>query len=228
MRTFANFIFLGNTFNAVPQGNLFVKSTYSAIFKPTVEIVAEDCGTKLGLSKRVTTGLVNKVQLKASGPGTILTLSAVQTLSHNKIKFVPIRSVAACTAPGGICRRCMWASPELYGQTVPTLSAVPAVGSKVPLNFTSNTTPFLSYLSKSFSGSVTGSRTYLNDRLPLREELLEKNLSEGLVASFTRAVTDSGVVGPLDLEYASNCNSNLEKCLFLLYQYSVGYTANVP
>lgn len=226
MRTFANFIFIGNALSEVPQGNLFVKSTYNAIFKPTVEIVVGDCGTKLGLSKRLTLDLVGKVRLNATGPGSILTEPQIQALLAAKVKYLPIRSLSSCTAKGGICRRCLWANPELYGQTSPVFSAVPAVGSKVPLDFTSNTTPYLSYLAKTFSGSVTGTRTYLNDRLPLREELLEKNLPEGLLASFVRAIEDSGVVGQLDLEYASNINSNLEKCLFLLYQYSVGYTAN--
>lgn len=240
MRSFANFIYFGNIYNAVPMGNAHVKGAYDRIFRPFVKIVEEDCGTNLGMSSAVNENVIGRLELNnsdlpiASGAG-----NRYQYLLQNSISTIQARVVSSCTSTGGICRKCLWGSYEHIDANwatdrllldnpanYPLLSTVPVVGTNFRFDFTSDPTPFLSHLARTYSGSVLGMKTYLNDSLPLKESIFQDSLKDQVVSTFYRAVSDSGAVSAIDLEYASGLNDNLEKVLFLLAQYSLGFYIN--
>lgn len=232
MRSFANFIYFGNTYLPINFGNAYVKGAYDRIFKPLVKIVEEDCGTKLGATQAVNEKVIGRLELSnsdtpiAAGAG-----NRYQYLLQNLIPFVQTRAVSSCTSIGGICRKCLWGSYEYIDPNwstnrlvldnpanYPSLSTIPAVGSQFKFDFTSDPTPFQSYIARTYSGSVMGIKTYLNDTLPLKEAIFQESLKDNVVAPFCRAMEDSGKVSFIDLEYAKTINDNLEKVLFLIAQ----------
>lgn len=263
MRTFANFLYIGNLYESVPGPAGDIRTMHNRVFRPVLTLVEEDCGTKLGTteaissirlvsndacnsSSQLSSSLNGKIDLRAGD--VPLVIPAIQAYELAGVTSVKIRSLASCTSVDGICRKCLWASyeflyPEFDRQTIEIVSEypdlfavatdsrtpvlVPEVGKKVKLDFIPNTTPFLSYISRSYSGSVLGMKTYINDRLPIREGLYESYLlKENMVSNFFRKVEDSGVVGLPELEYSKSIHSPLEKVLFLLAQYSFGYYFN--
>lgn len=272
MRTFANFLYVGNLYNSIPGAEPEIINMYNRLFKPVLTIVEEDCGTRLGVTEAIvpssissetvcgettTTSLssflVGKVEL--GSPDFVITPAVVSGYIQQipPRKYVKVRSLSSCTSVGGVCRKCLWASYDIYDPTfdrsqVDLQSDYPDINTglvgatqyriipqivpgqplpKVQMDFTVDTSPFLSYISKTYSGSILGMRTYLNDRLPIREGLYQDTLlKEGVVAQFVRKIIDSGFVLPNELEYGKNIDNPLEKVLFLLGQYNIGFYFN--
>lgn len=234
-RTFANFIYLGNLYSQNPSSDPVIRGMYDLVFKPIVKIVVEDCGTKLGDNRALGSQVRGFIEL--SNGDAPITPSRIQYLTQQKIETVYIRNVASCAATGGVCRKCLHGSYQyldpLFDRALitlpsdyPDISTVPEVGSSIRFNFTEDTTRFLSYLAKSYSGGVLGMRSYIQDRLPLKEELYQGLLSEQKVSQFVRAVEDQNLVGTLEIEYGTKISDNIEKVLFLLAQYFIAYYVN--
>lgn len=234
-RTFANFIYLGNLYSQNPSTDPVIKGMYDIIFKPIVKIVDEDCGTKLGDNRAL--GSLVRGYLELSNGDAPITPSRIQFLTQQKVPTVYIRNIASCASTGGICRKCLHGSYQYidpsFDRTLitipadyPDIATVPAIGTSIRFDFTEDTTRFLSYLSRGYSGAVLGMRTYIQDKLPLKEELYQGLLSEQKVAQFIRSVEDQNLVGTLEIEYGTKISDNIEKVLFLLAQYFIAYYVN--
>lgn len=253
MRSFANFIALGNIFDEAPEGAAEIRNMYNRVFKPVVTIVEENCGTKLGSIENILQGssfiqpecprceedtvitssvvpIVGKIDLRGTRktsppilPDTVITAETVNKYRALGEYYIHVRDLPTCVSKGGVCRKCLWAS----GRISTTLGDIPAVGSKVVLDFTDDPTPFLSYLAKSYSGSLIGMKSYSGVKLPLREGLYEETLlKQTFITSFYRKVSDSGLVSAIDLQYALDIGSSLEKVLYILAQYQFSSALN--
>lgn len=234
-RTFANFIYLGNLYSQNPSTDPVIRGMYDLLFKPIVKIIEEDCGTKLGDNRALGSQVRGFIEL--SNGDAPITPARIQFLTQQKIDTVYIRNVASCASPGGVCRKCLHGSYQYidtsFDRTLitlpsdyPDISTVPAVGTSIRFNFVDDTTRFLSYMARSYSGGVLGMRTYIQDKLPLKEELYQSLLSEQKVAQFVRAIEDQNLVGTLEIEYGTKISDNIEKVLFLLAQYFIAYYVN--
>lgn len=238
MRTFDTFINFENTFESVPTVSATIKGMYQRVFRPTVKIIEEDCLTKIGLTTSIDPDVVGRVRVYDNTEITTNAYTQMVPPNSGYNGIVHLRSVSSCTSVGGICRRCLHANYEYIDPTwnttrltlvpggYPDQSAIPVVGKTFRFDFTKQVTPFWSHLSRSYSGSILGSKSYLNDRLPLREGIYQQALSDQQVGMFVRAVEDSNIVNALDMQYAKSLNDPLEKVLFLLAQYSITYYMN--
>ena len=246
MRSFANFIAFGNVFSTPPDAHVEIKSMYNRVFKPIVPIVEENCGTTLGSIESISLGtgvtavecptcdlaptipsgvtsILGKIDLRDTGevspaipPDSPVTVDSINKYKNIGVYYIHVRTLSTCVSKGGVCRKCLWAS----GLVSSNIVDIPAVGTSIALNFTSDTTPFLSYLARSYSGSLVGMKSYSGARLPIREGIYEEViLKPTFITSFYRKVAESGVLSPMDLQYASEVQSSLEKVLFLLAQY---------
>lgn len=242
MKSYANFVYLRNLLASCPDENSVVIGVYNRIFKPRVKIVAEDCQTKIGTPRPVNNRAVGYLQIDNSDLPIIP--SQVTALLNSNVRTTYVRSVESCHASitypdgrveNGICRKCLHGSyeyidPDFDRITIqnvvdyPLLATVPAVGQLVAFDFTGEESlKFLTYLSSTYSGNILGIRSYLQTPLPLREGLLVSFLPDQIVALFTREVTDTKTVSQLELNYANSISFKLEKVLFLLTQYILGY-----
>lgn len=237
MRTFANFLFLGNLFTTCPTDNKVIHGAYLRIFKPSIKIVEEDCKTKLGEKRSVvTTGLqtVGYIELDNSDTPIVPTRLQYLTNTLNKSK-VRIRTLSSCTSEGGICRKCLWSSykyvnPSFERRSItlvsqyPSISTIPAVGSSFNFDFTgADSALFLSFLVNGYSGSLLGMKSYMTENLPINPVLYRSYLNDDVVSFIQRQVEDTGLVPRIALSYAEKIDDNLERTLYLLSQYIVGY-----
>lgn len=237
MKTYANFLYLGNLLAQCPDENSVIYGLYNRLFKPTVRIVEEDCGTKVGQVRPIiptsnkSVGYIELSNLDIPmTPVRIKTLLANTTLTSFRARVLP-----ACTSIGGICRKCLWASYEhidpLFDRNTivntidyPDISTVPNVGESISFDFTlAKSTLFLSHLVNGYVGSLLGMKSYLLDGLPLRESLLRDRLPDSIVSFSHREIADTGLVSAPILAYAEKIDDNLERVLYLLSQYVVGY-----
>ncbi|HET8689666.1 MAG TPA: hypothetical protein VFM18_23920 [Methanosarcina sp.] len=234
-RTFANFIYLGNLYSQNPSTSPAIKGMYELIFKPLVSIIEEDCGTKLGDNLAVGSQIRGFIEL--SNGDAPITPTRINFLVQHKVPSVYVRNVASCASDGGVCRKCLYGSYQYLDPSFnrllvtvpgdyPALSTVPAVGATVRLDFTGDTSKFLSYMANGYSGAVLGMKSYLHEKLPLREGLYLKSLTEQKVAMFIREIMDENIVGTLEIEYGTKIGDNIEKVLFLLAQYFIAYYVN--
>lgn len=241
MKTYANFLYLGNLLAQCPDTNPVIYGLYNRLFKPTVKIVEEDCGTKVGQVRPLiptsnkSVGYIELSNLDIPmTPVRIKTLLANTTLTSFRARVLP-----ACTSEGGICRKCLWSSYEYINplfdrntivNTVdyPSIATVPNVGESINFDFTlAKSTLFLSHLVNGYVGSLLGMKSYLLEGLPLRESLLRERLPDTIVSFAHREIADTGLVSVPNLSYAEKIEDNLERVLYLLGQYVVGYyTAN--
>lgn len=233
MKSYANFVYLRNLLASCPIENSVVYGMYNRVFKPVVTIVEEDCGTRIGTQRPVNNLAVGYLQIDNSD--TPIIPSQVVSLLTAGTKLTYIRSVESCISEGGICRKCLHGSyeyidPDFDRTTVlaeidyPLIATVPSVGEAISFDFTGETsTRFLTYLADTYSGNVLGIRSYLRAPLPLREGLFLKFLPDAIMSLFTREVADTQTVSQLELNYANSISFKLEKVLFLLTQYILGY-----
>lgn len=238
MKTYANFVYMGNMLAQCPDVNPVIYGVYTRLFKPRVKIVEEDCGTRIGSNRPVNANVVGS--LEVGNTDTPIIASRVSTLLQQNKPFVPVRSVESCVSQGGICRKCLHGSYEYidpdYDKTTltdvmsyPSLTTVPAVDTYLAMDFTGEKSlPYLTYLSNTYSGQILGLRSYLTNPLPLREGLLRDYIPDAILPLFVREVTDSGMVQTMELNYANSLSSKLEKTLFLFSQYFLGYYSSTP
>lgn len=237
MKTYANFLYLGNLLAQCPTVNPIIYGVYKRIFTPVVKIIEEDCETKVGETRLlIPTSNKSVGYIELDNSDTPVTPVRIQTLLANTdLNILKVRVLSSCTSTGGICRKCLWASyekldPGFDRNTIlstggyPLLSTVPAVGQSIPFDFTgANSTYFLSHLTKGYVGSLLGMKSYLLDGLPLRASLFRDLLPDTIVGMVQREIADSGFVPQASLDYASRLDDNLERILYLLSQYVVGY-----
>ena len=242
MKTYANFLYLGNLLAQCPDTNPVIYGLYTRLFKPTIKIVEEDCGTKVGqIRPIIPTSNKSVGYIELSNLDTPMTPVRIRTLLANTpLTSFRVRLLPACTSTGGICRKCLWASYEyidpLFNRNdivgtvdYPNISTVPTVGQSVSFDFTlAKSTLFLSHLVNGYSGSLLGMKSYLLDGLPLRGSLLREKLPDNIVSFAHREIADTGLVSTSNLAYAEKLEDNLERVLYLLGQYIVGYyTSNL-
>lgn len=239
MKTFANFLYMGNLLAQCPEGNAVITGAYNRVFKPRVKIIEEDCGTKVGEVREATTKSVGLLEVYNDQTGTSnvpLIPSRLKYINATLKKTkVNVRTLRSCTSVGGVCRKCFhasyqWIDPlfdRLSLTTVgeyPKMGLVPEVGQSYVFDFTGvNSGLILSYLSKGYSGSLLGMKSYLVQDIPIRPDLLRSYVPENISSFLIREVADTGLVPHTTIQYVTKMEDTLEQVLYLLSQYFVGY-----
>jgi hypothetical protein len=66
-------------------------------------------------------------------------------------------------------------------------------------------------------------KSYMTENLPINPVLYRSYLNDDVVSFIQRQVEDTGLVPRIALSYAEKIDDNLERTLYLLSQYIVGY-----
>lgn len=239
MKTFANFLYIGNLLAQCPEGNAVITGAYNRVFKPLVKIIEEDCGTKVGEVRDATTksvGLLEVYNDQTSTTNVPITPERIQYLISNTTRTkVNVRTLRSCASVGGVCRKCLHASYQWIDPTFdrlvvmsvgdyPPMTLVPAVGQSHRFDFTGASSGLLlSYLAKTYNGSLLGMKSYFLQDIPVRPDLLRSYVPENVASFLIREVTDTGLVSPITIQYVTKMEDTLEQVLYLLSQYFVGY-----
>lgn len=240
MRSITNFLLFETIFDNLPLNNQSIVNFANKIFSPNLDIVAEDCGTKLGTLVNTGSSAVGRVSLLSYGTFTfetgvglvevtveaddILTTDMVTGLLSANVNPVATRNITSCTAPGGLCRKCIRGSnPDEY----PLVDDVPAVGQKFKVVSDTNR-GFLSYLTDTHTGGLLGFQSLETENqalLPVREELIRSKISPAELSQVFRLVSKIESADDKFLDYARDMKDPLEKALFLILMY--GFFTNV-
>ena len=229
-RSFTNYLLFENIFDNLPVTNRRLYNFAQKVLHPRVRITSDDCQTKLGNIITLDKTAVDKVSLFTygtfiynSGANDITeTIQAEDVLTDSKVialltqyTQVATRDLASCTAEKGICRKCIRGS---YLNDYLSVSDVPPVDST--FRITGNPTrPFLTHLTNTYSGSLLGFKSFISDRLPLREELIRSIVSEAELAQMYRELSKLPSVDENLLEYCGNISDKLEKTLMIIMLY---------
>ena len=239
MKTFANFLYMGNLLAQCPEGNAVITGAYNRVFKPLIKIIEEDCGTKVGEVRDATiksVGLLEVYKDQMSVTNVPITPARIQHITSSTARTkVNVRTLRSCTSEGGVCRKCLHASYQWIDPTFdrlmvmsvgdyPPMTLVPAVGQSHRFDFTGASSGLLlSYLAKTYNGSLLGMKSYFLQDIPVRPDLLRSYVPENVASFLIREVTDTGLVSPITIQYVTKMEDTLEQVLYLLSQYFVGY-----
>lgn len=239
MKTYADFLYLGNLLAQCPEDNKVVLGAYNKVFRPYVKIVEEDCNRKTGEPVAISSKCVGLVEIynnTANSTNVPITRFRIKDMFDNQEgrKFY-VRSLSSCVSTGGICRRCLHSSYQWIDESFnrssiqvtsdyPSLSGVPVVGTYFKFDFTGkNSVLLLSHLTKTYNGSLLGMKSYLLDKLPISHTLLNSFLPEQVTSYLLREVSDTELVPTMTLQYVQNISDPLEKTLYILSQYFFNY-----
>ena len=227
MRSLTNFLLLETIFDNISTSNTKVRTFANRVLSPTLEIVSEDCGTKLGRVMILGANAVNKVSLLTYGTFGIETIEEGDVLTESKVialltnqSTVATRSISTCTASGGLCRKCVYGS---YYGVYTSLEEVPAVSDTLTVNELSKRN-FLTFLTDTHVGGLLGFKSIEIEGdaiLPVREELIRSKIQEGELSQVYREVAKIPSMDQKFLEYARDMDDKLHKALFLILLYGV-------
>jgi hypothetical protein len=235
-RSFTNFLLFEGILDNLPDTNPRLVAFANKLLHPRVPIIEDDCETKLGDVVKLTRDAVGKVSLFSygtfeydSGSGVeFTTILADDILIDDQVTgllttFTQIstRSMPTCTSEGGICRKCLRGSNQ---EDYPDLIDVPAIGTFFEVD-DNITRPYLTYLAETYSGSLLGFKSFIQDKLPIREGLIRDLISDAELSSMYRELSKIGSMDAKYLAYGDTINDKLEKALFILVMY--GFFSNV-
>lgn len=125
---------------------------------------------------------------------------------------------------------------EEYEETLPDFDQVRIIFPEVPPNgskvfvriYRETSSPFMGYLSKTYSGNLLGAAPMDTGILPIRKGLLKERISEGRLAALEVELENYSQNIPASyLGYLANIKDPLEKELFILSLYGVFYDVGV-
>lgn len=287
MRSYSGYLLLEDLFDDIPEASQMLYNESQQLFNPTVQIVAEDCGTLLG--KRISLDF-SALGCRDLASDELLTKASITALLAAGQYYRSIRHSAYCTAEKGICRKCYEANrPEVSGTKVGDSVSIKStvvtgffvysltsddMGGVIPLEddefddiqvylndvytedyemtltsdgmyrvdiagisdgdvlsirtYRYTASPFMSYMSKGFSGSIMGASPLDSGDLPIRAGLLKERISEARLNLISEEVSQySGNMPGGYFEYASSLKDPLERELYLLCLYGVFHDIGV-
>lgn len=117
-RDFSNTLLFESALDSIQTSNSLLYSIAQTLFKPTLTLVEEDCGTLLGQNFPISYRAEGNVEVET---GLRINSARLTTLITAGDTTVPVRSIDTCISEGGVCRQCAASSrPRL---------TIPAVGS---------------------------------------------------------------------------------------------------
>lgn len=212
VRSYAQSMTLENFFKqkAMPDLLPSVKAFTTKILQPAVKVVEEDCHTLIG--RNVSADDYSMVGLLALDTDEIIDEAYVIDKYEHNIFTIRVRDTCACTSTGGICRKCLHGTYIRLGINEP----VPAVGELVKMPVESSS--YLNYLAKTYSGAIMGALPLPSPPLPLRPGLFEELVSHEEMNMMVREMNPLKI--PADeVDYLNNIDGKFERALMILAYY---------
>jgi len=113
-RSYTSLLVFENVFDTVSVNDAVMGGLASAVFEPRVQIVEEDCGTRLGSIQELTYDLRGRIELATGEP---LTQLRIEYLLSKGQYSIALRSTDTCVSEGGLCAECYKA---YYGEPEPS------------------------------------------------------------------------------------------------------------
>lgn len=212
VRSYAQSMTLENFFKqkAMPDLLPSVKAFTTKILQPAVKVVEEDCHTLIG--RNVSADDYSMVGLLALDTDEIIDEAYVIDKYEHNIFTIRVRDTCACTSTGGICRKCLHGTYIRLGINEP----LPAVGELVKMPVESSS--YLNYLAKTYSGAIMGALPLPSPPLPLRPGLFEELVSHEEMNMMVREMNPLKI--PADeVDYLNNIDGKFERALMILAYY---------
>ena len=212
VRSYAQSMTLENFFKqkAMPDLLPSVKAFTTKILQPAVKVVEEDCHTLSG--RNVSADDYSMVGLLALDTDEIIDEAYVIDKYEHNIFTIRVRDTCACTSTGGICRKCLHGTYIRLGINEP----LPAVGELVKMPVESSS--YLNYLAKTYSGAIMGALPLPSPPLPLRPGLFEELVSHEEMNMMVREMSPLKI--PADeVDYLNNIDGKFERALMILAYY---------
>ncbi len=212
VRSYAQSMTLENFFKqkAMPDLLPSVKAFTTKILQPAVKVVEEDCHTLIG--RNVSADDYSMVGLLALDTDEIIDEAYVVDKYEHNIFTIRVRDTCACTSTGGICRKCLHGTYIRLGVTEP----LPAVGELVKMPVESSS--YLNFLAKTYSGAIMGALPLPSPPLPLRPGLFEELVSHEEMDMMVRDMIPLKI--PADeVDYLNNIHGKFERALMILAYY---------
>lgn len=212
VRSYAQSMTLENFFKQKAMPDLLpnVKSFTTKILQPTVKVVEEDCHTLLG--RNVSADDYSMVGLLALDTDEIIDEQYVIDKYEHNIFTIRVRDTCACTSTGGVCRKCLHGTYIRLGIT----EEVPPVGAVVKMPVESSA--YLNYLAKTYSGAIMGALPLPSPPLPLRPDLFDALVSHEEMDMMVREI-ESLKMPPDEVDYLNNIQGRFERALMILAYY---------
>lgn len=110
MRSITSTILFEEALDLIPSGSSAVFNSVTRLLQPVVQITTADCGTRLGERVAITLDLVGRTELAT---GLTINRARLNAASTSGLKYLFVRSLSTCIAPGGVCQAC-WKSTRQY------------------------------------------------------------------------------------------------------------------
>jgi hypothetical protein len=110
----------------------------------------------------------------------------------------------------------------IVGTTL-TFSSPPPTNNRIVVKFYRNTTqPFMGYLADSYSGALLGMKGLPTQKLNLRTELLQTNVTDDKINSVKYELLQLyKTIDPTYIQYVDSVPDRLEKGLYLIVLYGI-------
>lgn len=113
VRSFSNILVFEDIFDYIPNDFADIPALANAVFRPTMKIVEEDCGTTLGRMETVSFDLEGRVELAT---GDVISENRIIQLLSRGIYQVATRHTSHCTSEHGLCKKCYEAANPHKGE----------------------------------------------------------------------------------------------------------------
>lgn len=210
-RSYANALFLENIFNVTPKKDMDLYRFARRVIYPTVKVTIEDCKTLVGLKLQAETDTIGMINLATGLP---ITMTYLEGLWSQGVYDLRVRDTSTCTAPGGICQKCLAGAMARKKQA----GTEPPVGSVVTLKGESGA--FLEYLGNTYSGALMGIEAVPSSPLPIRSALYS-----GIVDHQTMDKLSNNLralkMNQDEVDYTKTVKDELERALIMIAYYGV-------
>lgn len=102
-RSYTSLLVFENIFDAVSTSDKEIGRLAESVFEPRIQIVEDDCLTRMGNIQELTYDLRGRIELAT---GQALTQDRIEYLLSQGQYKVPLRSTNTCVSPGGLCKEC--------------------------------------------------------------------------------------------------------------------------
>lgn len=210
-RSYANALFLENIFNVTPKVDMDLYRFARRVIYPTVKVVIDDCRTLIGLKLQAETDTIGMINLDT---GLAITQDYLNSLYVQGIYELRVRDTSTCTAPGGVCKKCLAGAMARHKQA----GTVPPVDSVVTLKGDSGA--FLEYLGNTYSGALMGIESVPSSPLPIRSALysgiVDHQTMDKLANNLKTLKMNSD-----EVDYTKTVRDELERALIMIAYYGV-------
>lgn len=289
-RSLVNFILFEDILDNLDPTNKNLNTLANQLFAPSVEVIQDNCGTKLGKRISVSPAVNGPVRIDFNGtlnpdrtiPDSYrISKDDIELWLANSIYTTYVRDLHYCTSIGGICASCYASTFNVPAPVVGTKVQVknqyvlssdsyltttgiltynisaeagtydsvvvylnnsvleegvdfnvnnnvvilvndPGFGNYLSVNtiLVSNR-PFLSYLAESFSGSVIGIKSIINQSITLPTNVIDRSINDNQLRHLYDQAVQLGFIDQTQLDYYNTIGNKIEKALFLILTYVI-------